>query len=271
MKQIVLLFLLYAIKHCVFGQYAVYNGNGVPDSVYEEKYPYVGAVIQGNGSDASQICGGVVIRDQHTLEASIWFLTASHCISEAEDDVPLSVAFESDWTKAKKRYHLNLDAKYPPQRNLPMGDIALVKFEEEPELPTSGPMLPKQALPLNTTVSIFGWGRTKTEEQSDRLQTCEVTSLATKTCQSLFDSYPFPFGQNLTLVSDEICTYHTSENCTTCVGDSGSPVLYGNTIIGIVSRGTGFCGPRNDVLAPDIHVDVFQYLDWIHSIIGKTT
>lgn len=69
------------------------------------------------------------------------------------------------------------------------------------------------------------------------------------------------------LSEGQICAGGT-EGMDTCKGDAGSPLVYVNEgrseLIGIVSFGLKKCGQKN---IPAIYTNVYQYLDWINSVI----
>ena len=50
-------------------------------------------------------------------------------------------------------------------------------------------------------------------------------------------------------------------------GDSGSPLVVNNTLIGIVSRVYKPCASGK----PDVYTNVYFYLDWIKEAMGETS
>ena len=85
---------------------------------------------------------------------------------------------------------------------------------------------------------------------------------------------------NVTTISRSLCSYtylggikdgmvcagHLMGGTDSCQGDSGGPLVYNNTLIGIVSWGTGCAQPG----FPGVYSDVKYYRNWIISRNGAS-
>lgn len=63
--------------------------------------------------------------------------------------------------------------------------------------------------------------------------------------------------------AESICALSLENKGAACVGDSGSPLVAGNTVIGILSWGMP-CATS----APDVYTRIEFYRSWIDSIVG---
>ena len=108
-------------------------------------------------------------------------------------------------------------------------------------------------------VEAFGWGKATNipgEKPSAVLQVVDLAVIDTETCRTLG-------GWSDRQVTEKVfCARNASSK--TCRGDSGGPVVKGNTLVGIVSWGKSTCATNG---MPGIYTDVSQYADWIRSVI----
>jgi len=109
-----------------------------------------------------------------------------------------------------------------------------------------------------TTVTTYGWGKTKpvrTFKPSAVLRTIALNVVSKQSCLTLAlgDWAPETIGENV------FCAHSGQRK--TCYGDSGSPVIGHNKVVGIVSWGSGKCGNDNK---PSVYTRVPYFADWIN-------
>ena len=109
-------------------------------------------------------------------------------------------------------------------------------------------------------VEAFGWGKAANvpgEKPSAVLQVVDLAVIDTASCRTLG-------GWDDRQVTEKVfCARNASSK--TCRGDSGGPVVRGNTLVGIVSWGKSACATSG---MPSIYTDVSQYTDWIKSVLN---
>ena len=141
-------------------------------------------------------------------------------------------------------------------------DIAVVLFQNELTInryvqPIALP--PQQSsewLVNGSEVELCGWGSTSDTEiiYPDELQCASMNYVDFDVCNSC-DHYCNE------LLPGQICAgILNTGGKDACPGDSGSPLVQDNMVVGTVSWGFGSCG--NDKY-PGVYVDVAYYSDWI--------
>ena len=106
-----------------------------------------------------------------------------------------------------------------------------------------------------TTVTTYGWGKTKpvkSFQPSAVLRTIALNVVPKQTCLTLGKWEPEHIGKNV------FCAHAPQRK--TCYGDSGSPVIGNNKVVGIVSWGSGKCGNDNK---PSVYTRIPYFADWI--------
>ncbi|MEQ9314635.1 MAG: trypsin-like serine protease, partial [Henriciella sp.] len=116
--------------------------------------------------------------------------------------------------------------------------------------------------PVYTTpgspVVTIGWGKTQPvpgEAPSAVMQAATLQVVDRETCLKLRD-----YGPDDTLPDGVFCGYDAYRK--TCLGDSGSPVVFQSVLVGIVSAGSPMCDVDGK---PGIYTDISAYADWIRS------
>ena len=106
-----------------------------------------------------------------------------------------------------------------------------------------------------TTVTTYGWGKTKpvkTFQPSAVLRTIALNVVPKQTCLVLGKWESEHIGKNV------FCAHAPQRK--TCYGDSGSPVIANNKVVGIVSWGSGKCKNDNK---PSVYTRIPYFADWI--------
>lgn len=132
-------------------------------------------------------------------------------------------------------------------------DIALIKLTTSITFNTNtGPIPLATSTPRSgTRATAIGWGLNEEGVIPNQLQFVNVTTVSFISC--VIRNFPLlPLGP-------QICAVADTNGAGICNGDSGSALIYRNTLIGIVSWGTGGCANGR----PDGYVNVAGYRRWI--------
>ena len=233
------------------------------------EYPWMGALVNNNDSNASQFCGCTAI-DRY------WVLTAAHCLDDGTvpDDFkvlfgpgtlgnePFIELFKADAFVLHPNYSSIYDLEY---------DIALIKLKTP--LPESFPVLPLISDPrleyAGESARVVGWGWTNYDigniMDASFLQQGDVRIISTVAA----NSGQF-FGGIITenvLVAGSLDPYTAAH-----FGDSGGPLLGFNAQldrweqIGVVSFGVG-CTKASNPFGGFTRVS--KFIPWIERIIAN--
>ncbi|KLI64407.1 trypsin-like serine protease [Aurantiacibacter marinus] len=121
----------------------------------------------------------------------------------------------------------------------------------------------------DSTVTVFGWGKTESVEGYAfyaTLMEVNLNVMDNSDCSALPGMGPVTRGG---VVSQRV---HPNVFCgrddrrKTCVGDSGGPVVQDGIIVGIVAWGKLECAADGQ---PGVYTRVAQYADWIETVIEK--
>jgi secreted trypsin-like serine protease len=236
------------------------------------RYPYVAALSRGGGEERVYFCAGALV-------APSWILTAAHCFHNPRgariSAQGVSAEVGAGWlgevpAEAQVRarrivVHPGYDAQ--TQEN----DIALVELVEE-----AGPLIAEIARarpatdPAQATVLGFGSfyeGRlaanalTRTgapaSQVSDRLRQAEVRLIDPAACAARLGIGGAATG------AFQICAGAGADE--SCVGDSGSPLVIGDRVAGVVSFGSGCAAER----PATVYTRVSAYAGWIAETISR--
>ncbi|XP_052739981.1 trypsin alpha-3-like [Bicyclus anynana] len=147
--------------------------------------------------------------------------------------------------------------------SIPVHDIALLKLRKrlrftkkiQPiKLPMTGTLQNKQLM-------VVGRGIDETGRVSKYLKKADVIAVSNEECvSSLPKEYHFLLKSYLKLLDvTNVCAKSPNNKSSVCHGDSGSPLVSGDTLVGLVSFGHDDCR----VSRPAFYVNVATYVPWI--------
>lgn len=145
---------------------------------------------------------------------------------------------------------------------LGFGDLAILKLLDGITFSQSISPIPiaNQDFPAGTApLLITGWGKAarpdiQVEWSPDNLQMADdQVLLSLYDCQQRWNPYRLNYGN--------LCAW--SQTSGSCGGDSGGPLAFDGQLIGVVSGGPSKCSNA----APDIYTNLYQFRDWIMSIL----
>ncbi|XP_044015389.1 chymotrypsin-1-like [Aphidius gifuensis] len=206
----------------------------------EHLYPWIVSLrIQGNHK-----CGGTILNHR-------WILTAAHCLIKYQpNDIAVIVGTNNlivDGLAYRADYFF---IHHDYDRELHAHDIGLVRVVDEILFndiikPVE---LPNRDFSDSNLAGIFtGWGTTLPDGfVNNELQVIKLNIIKLDRCQKIFPK----------VGCGQICT--STSDGGLCFGDSGSPLVIENMQIAIASWGSPCANGY-----PDIHSNVYYYLNWI--------
>ncbi|CAG2120264.1 unnamed protein product, partial [Medioppia subpectinata] len=146
----------------------------------------------------------------------------------------------------------------------PNYDIALLKVVGEIKLGTSAIdkiALPSQDVdlaPAGAITTVTGWGQNASGYLSEKLQTLDGPVVDRETCINDYKDFD---ANGVYRISDYMfCAGYDDGKNNSCHGDSGGPLKYKNTLVGVVSWGPGDCTQPH---YPSVYTRVGKFRDWI--------
>ncbi|KAK2826729.1 hypothetical protein Q5P01_020943 [Channa striata] len=230
--------------------------------------PYMASIQAPEGDTMKHECGGFVVADQ-------WVMTAVHCLPDGPNGrrVVLGVHSLSEPEDTKQTFDI-LELHNHPGFSASNydNDIALIKldhpFNESEAVKAVDFLRTGGTNPdTNAEVDTAGWGSLDNlGSRPDKLKEVVMEVVSPARCRR--SDY---FGKKFT--TNMICAHKVCpEPCPlpdkkqdTCDGDSGGPLLFNGTAVGITSNGGKKCG---QIKKPGIYTIISHYTEWIDSIMG---
>ncbi|EDV33522.1 uncharacterized protein Dana_GF24882 [Drosophila ananassae] len=206
----------------------------------------------------SHFCGGSLIAEDRVL-------TAGHCMTSSHFLVVGGVNDRTDQSNAQVRVVSN-SSQYVVHKQYSGSvgpyDIAMIHLDEPFNLnavardgsyPMAAIDLPSKNYQGTGDGTLYGWGRDYWGAVPLVLQKLDTDIVDSKTCA---DELP----SNSKLHETNVCSHIKGKPDGACNGDSGGPMVQGNTLVGIVSWGYTPCATTT---YPSVYTDVGCYIDWI--------
>lgn len=230
------------------------GGNAEPNSA-----PWMISLQWGTIRPA-HFCGGALI-------APNWVLTAAHCSSSYPNfGISTLVSGLHDLNAFfghEQIRRVDMDQIFPHDDwtgFVGPNDISLMLVAQPfVEDATVRPIaLPDSGEVHTGSVRLHGWGSTSTgfiPVFPTILQTVEKPLITIAQCAPLFP--------NVVVDDTNICTGPLTGGASACSGDSGSPLVQGNELVGIFSHTFIPCGQAN---RPSVYARVSAYISWINDV-----
>ncbi|XP_054469296.1 complement factor D [Anoplopoma fimbria] len=230
--------------------------------------PYMASIQVPEGENMKHECGGFVIADQ-------WVMTAVHCMPTGPNGrkVVLGVHSLSEAEETKQTFDILELHNHPDFRESNYdNDIALIKLDRP--YTTSVAIRPVEFMRQGGTnpgndaeVETAGWGSLDNlGSRPDKLQEVTVDVVISALCRRS-DYFGSKFTANM-ICAQRVCPQPCDQlykKQDTCDGDSGGPLLFNGTVVGITSNGGRKCG---QLKKPGIYTIISHYTRWIDGILG---
>ncbi|CAL7950481.1 unnamed protein product [Xylocopa violacea] len=237
--------------------------------VLQPEFPWLVSLQWGWLFGYSHFCSGAIVNDR-------WILTAGYCalsVPEYGDFIVkagktnLRLVENSEQTVGVEK--IIVHEKY--NGDVSTYDIALLKLSRP--LVLNGYVkaidFMKSSAVVCTNATLAGWGSTSRTSNLillDRLQKAVLPLIDIPTCRKYLEALVGPSS----LDASNVCTGPLSGGFSPYNGDTGGPLVFMNgtipQLLGLVSWGifpTGVAG------APMIYTRVFNFIDWINTVIAK--
>ncbi|WP_116201472.1 S1 family peptidase [Amycolatopsis circi] len=212
------------------------------------QHPYAVYLVDSHGT---QFCGGVIV--SRTAVA-----TAAHCAAIVPVGELSVVAGREDKRSQDGVVRAVSAAWQHPDFHTPQqgSDVAVLTVRGSlPYRPADLARDPSQ-YPAGTNATVLGWGRLADGgDRSDYLRQATVPLADDATCHTAYPEYS---------PTSMLCAGYPNGGIDACKGDSGGPLLVGDTVIGIVSYGDG-CGKPGK---PGMYTRVTSFADEIAAHAG---
>ncbi|XP_054152828.1 mite allergen Der p 3-like [Oppia nitens] len=211
--------------------------------------------LQVRGSGHS--CGASIIGDQ-------WAITAAHCVFGETPKTLYLRCSTLEHAKPGRDYNLT-DLSVHKQFDGYHYDLALLKIQGKfqlgsPDMDKIQLAAPGSNVTVGSLLTVTGWGIYNLTDRklSPKLRTVDVPVVDWLKC---VDAYK---RNKMNVTQDEFCAGYDQGGKDSCTSDSGGPIKYQNTLVGIVSWGADCAQPNY----PGAYERVGLFRDWIKQISG---
>ncbi|KAI4454419.1 trypsin [Holotrichia oblita] len=203
-----------------------------------QNYPFYAFIAH---KTKSLKCGGAIIKTNVIL-------TAAHCLSNKGLHVYTGIQALDD-VQNSKPYRVKQVIKYPKYRGQAGYDIGLIILSTHIRLTPTVKVIPitNTSPRIGSKVTVVGFGGVR----------CDDPGTGSSACHVLYSEF-LRYAVIKVMKYNHRVIHTKGSSQSTCYGDSGGPIVYGNRVIGLVSSGeyancTGY----------DVQVAVAPYYGWI--------
>ncbi|XP_053685772.1 chymotrypsin-2-like [Sabethes cyaneus] len=196
----------------------------------------------------AHFCGGAILNSR-------WIITSASCVFGVNPSNLLVLTGSQSLTRGGTNHQVNRIVIHPNFSDIE-NDVAVVRLQTSIVLADNAFALRMASnfLEVAQGAVLSGWGRRSLESPAfpDWLQYVSTTVITQEDCRARYEP---PYDERI--VDSILCTsYPTSQGA--CLGDGGSPLVYGGELHGVVSWGTP-CGNGH----PDVHTRISKHRAWV--------
>ncbi|KAJ8673233.1 hypothetical protein QAD02_004495 [Eretmocerus hayati] len=215
--------------------------NGVP--VDSSDYPYIVSLRNVN---SQHMCGGTILTPQ-------LILSAAQCFDPSLKPSPAKEVLVFSKSNNGDVYKLTHYMPHPDYRfeKPGMHDICIGVLESRIKNAVTVSLQPKpMKVAKHSLAQAFGWGKHEYGAVSEQLRRVDVAALMPSECK-------------LELKTEWVCT--DSSKGSICDGDSGGPLMFHGTQVGVATKNSESSQVQNPCLsgAPSVFTRVSTYYEWI--------
>jgi len=238
------------------------------DDVERNEWPWLVALGSYRRKQFSHFCGGTLLNKD-------WVLTAAHCVAEYENQCIDIKRFavkvgehhlgedtnEEEVIPVKK---IIIHKDYDHNADIPRNDIALVQLSKSAntdidEIGSACLPSKKHQKYMKKNCYVIGWGSTENDEYPQIAKDVKVKIVNFDKCNKKYKKK---------LDDGMLCAGVIGSGRDSCQGDSGGPLVCNMkktwSLVGVVSWGYG-CAQKHS----GVYTDVYDYKDWIQSVISQ--
>ncbi|XP_018323947.1 trypsin-1-like [Agrilus planipennis] len=222
----------------------------------EFQFPYMVSVQYKGLIFTYHVCGGAIV-------TRFYVLTAAHCVEEEREYIVeaglLNFEQNDNETQQREIAERQLHEQFTKNPRYVQHDIALLRLKSPFQWTQSvRPVkLPAFYAEFDGKAVVCGWGRTERGVESTWLRYLDVDLLSTDECNAEITKV----GDSSRALDTNLCSSGSS-GTSACFGDSGSPLVQDDVLIGLVSWGIGSCGKLSE---PTVYTKCSNYINWIES------
>lgn len=212
-----------------------------------EDFPYQVSIVH----DRSHTCGGSIYKPDIII-------TAAHCLVDIEMHDLAVVAGTTDWEGGGVETSIRKFVMHPKFDPKTFDyDIAILKLTDKLQY---GPRIQPITLPVyrqefkpGSVGVVSGWGALGEDgDDPDELHFTSLKIVSNNECYKAYRDIN-PVTKNM------MCAWIRKGGHGTCQGDSGSALVVGNVLAGIVSWGLGCARPN----VPEVYTKVSTFRRWL--------
>lgn len=196
-----------------------------------------------------ELCNGIIIGPNHIL-TSDWCVTGRR-------NYELKVGVGSDRVTELEKFDVEQIHFYPSEEYYE-NNIAILVLKKS--LIFSETIKPikliqnDEVIPDSVTMTVTSWEQTIVASE-ENLQTLDVQYISRSNCTNMYGIY---------LYNSEFCSIHVDSKKSLCYADMGGPVVFNDTLYGVVSFGM----TCSNYFSFDIITNILYSRDWIRKITG---
>ncbi|XP_023947660.1 trypsin, alkaline B-like [Bicyclus anynana] len=251
MKAITVLLVYLAFASALPRQERIVGGTTVSINTYP--FSAVLLITSGVMNRLRQNCGGSIINNRSVL-------TAAHCIQHGNLNTHRVRSGSSNASSGGRLHDISSRLVHPHYNQGTLNnDIGMFRvssaFQFGPTVRAAAIIGQNAIIPDNALVWAIGWGWTSHggNNPSEQLRHVQIRTTPVARCQRAYTGF--------TITAAMICAAWDTHGRGSCQGDSGSPLIHNNVVVGATSFGMRCADPNY----PTVYARVAHFTNWIRT------